>query len=116
MSSYPNPLRSGVVTSVDTAWSKLVPALAGLSIELMAQGQPPPPIRAVLELPRGDAADATIALVRAVFRLRIYSGALTLAAKRAGNAARGVRRALAYEDARRARVALAEMRPAVRFP
>ena len=51
----------------------------------------------------GATASETIDLVRATFRLRISSAALTRAAKRAGNAARGVRRTLAFEEARRAR-------------
>ena len=103
MSLYPTPLHDGRVTPLDAAWNKLAPALAELAIELTAHGQPPPPVRGILALPFAEAAEATIDLVRAVFQLRISSGSLTRAAKRAGNAARGVRRTLAYQEARRER-------------
>jgi hypothetical protein len=107
MTPYLNPLHGVQATALDAAWSRLAPALAALAIELTAHDQPPPSVRSILALPYAEAAEKTIALVRTVFQLRISSGALTQAAKRAGNAARGVRRALAYDEARRVRQALA---------
>jgi len=71
-------------------------------------GAPPP--AALAALPPAEAAEQSIALVRAVFHLRLPIGPLTHAAKQVGNAARGVKRALAHEAARRAHIALRERR------
>lgn len=110
----PRPPAAPTSPRVLAAMSKLGPALAELSDTLVALGEPArrpfarlgaPPLDVLVALEPGAAAEAAIALVRASFHLGHCSGALTNAAKRVGNAALGVKRALAVEAARRARIA-----------
>jgi hypothetical protein len=107
-----------------TAWRKLQPALEHLAATLVAHHEDArapfarlgaPPVAALMGLPPPEAAEQAIALVRAVFHLRLPSASLTHAAKQVGNAALGVKRALAHEAARRARIALREARPLTGF-
>jgi len=70
-----------------------------------------PSLLALLALAPLEAAEQAILLVHAVFHRCRNSSALTAAAKRVGNAALGVKRAVALEAARRDRIALREARP-----
>jgi hypothetical protein len=94
-------------------------ALALLAGALAEHGEPSferfgvPSLRALGKLDAATAADWTILLVHAVFHGCRPRHALTVALKGAGTAALGVRRALAREAARSARIALREMAPAL---
>jgi hypothetical protein len=117
------PSRPSVLVApgrVEAAMMKLEPALAVLAGALAAHGEPAdapferfgaPSLVFMASLDAAAAADAAIALVRAVFRMRRMTMALTVATKSVGNAARGVRRALAREAARAGAVAEQETPP-----
>jgi hypothetical protein len=98
-----------------------LPLLAGV---LVAHGEDAgapvgrisPRAAALTKLEPLEAAEQAIALVHAVFQRCRPSGALTAAAKRVGNAALRVKRAVALEAAGRQRIALREARPAASRP
>ncbi len=107
---------------VQAAMLKLEQALPLLALALVAHGEPASapfarlsPFADLAGPPKspGEMAEEAIMLVHAVFFHLRASSALTAAAKRVGNAALGVKRALAIQAARRDRIALRE---AARLP
>lgn len=101
-------------TQVQKATEKQTEALRTLASVLVAHGAPVgapfswftvPSLAAMVSLDPATAADWAIALVHAIFRERTLPGAVTVATKGVGNAARAVRRALALETSAGARLA-----------
>jgi hypothetical protein len=75
-----------------------------------------PPLAALSAADAATAAAWAITLVHGVFAMVKPGRTLIAVAKRVGNAALGVRRALALEAARQGRIALREARPVGKKP
>jgi hypothetical protein len=110
---------------VEAALIKLQPELASLAGALAAHGEPADApferfgVPSPAALSGGDAATVAawaITLVHGVFAMVKPGRNLIATAKRVGNAALNVRRALTHEAARRDRIALREARPVGKKP
>jgi hypothetical protein len=95
-------------TQLEKAIAKQTEALRALADVLVAHGAPAgapftwftvPSLGAMISLDPATASDWAITLVHAIFREPRLPGAVTTATKGVGNAARGVRRALAHAEA-----------------